>query len=51
MTQKKTAPYAKKRPYRAPALRIHGDLKALTKAKGGNRTESGQPKTKPSGAP
>jgi hypothetical protein len=38
---------AKKRPYRAPALRTYGDLKALTSAKRGNRMDgTGVPKTR-----
>lgn len=34
-----------KQPYTAPKLTIHGDLRAVTAAKGGDRDDSGQPKT------
>jgi hypothetical protein len=40
----------KKRPYRTPTLKTFGDLRALTKGKGGNRTDSGMPKTRNSGS-
>ncbi len=41
---------AKKKPYRAPALTVHGDLRSLTRAKGGTRSDSGgRPKTKTTG--
>lgn len=48
MTRKKKATRrGKKRPYRAPALRTYGDLKALTGAKMGNRMDGGgNPKTR-----
>ena len=50
MAQKKRAPrHARKRPYRPPALVRHGDLKTLTMAKGGNRTDGGSPKTRTAG--
>lgn len=50
--KKKPARRAKKRPYRAPALRTYGDLKALTSAKGGARRDGGAaPKTKTTGTP
>ena len=53
MTRKKKVPRrAKKRPYRTPALRTYGDLKALTSAKSGNRTDtSGLPKTRTTSGP
>ena len=39
-----------KRPYRAPALKVHGDFRKLTTAKGGGANDgSGKPKTKSSG--
>jgi hypothetical protein len=34
-----------KLPYSPPTLTIHGTLQALTAAKGGNRSDGGQPKT------
>ena len=34
-----------KLPYTVPKLTIHGDLQSITAAKGGTRTEIGQPKT------
>ena len=43
--------HAKKRQYRAPALTTHGDLKALTKIKGGAMADGGgKPMTRMSGA-
>lgn len=45
--KKKTTRRGKKRPYRAPALRTYGDLKALTSMKGGTRMDgAGNPKTR-----
>ena len=39
-----------KRPYRAPALKVHGDFRKLTAAKGGTNADgSGKPKTKTTG--
>jgi hypothetical protein len=50
MTKRKaTGPRPKKRPYRTPRLRIYGDLKSLTKMKGGNRMDGGNPKTRTAG--
>ena len=41
---------AAKRPYRAPALKVHGDFRKLTAAKGGASNDGGaKPKTKSSG--
>lgn len=40
-----TKPSGKKQPYSRPTLTIHGDLRTITAAKGGNRDDSGQPKT------
>jgi hypothetical protein len=38
-----------KRPYRTPSLKIHGDFRKLTSAKGGtNNDGSGKPRTKSS---
>lgn len=47
MTPDKHVPdRAKKRPYRAPKLVTHGNLLALTKAKGGNLGDGGKPNTR-----
>ncbi len=35
-----------KKPYRSPRLVVYGDLRRLTRAKGGNKTDGGQPKTR-----
>jgi len=38
---------AKRRPYSTPTLKIHGDLKAITMAKGGTRRDgAGNPRTR-----
>ena len=38
-----------KRPYRSPALKVHGDFRKLTAAKGGNNNDgSGKPRTRSS---
>jgi hypothetical protein len=34
-----------KLPYSAPKLTVHGDLRAITAAKGSKNSEAGQPKT------
>jgi hypothetical protein len=48
MTRKVDRPA--KRPYRAPALKVHGDFRKLTAAKGGAGGDgTGKPKTKSSG--
>ena len=40
-----------RRPYRSPALKVHGDFRKLTAAKAGiNADGPGKPKTKTSGA-
>jgi len=40
-----------KRPYSAPALKVHGDFRKLTAAKGGASADgTGKPKTKTTGA-
>lgn len=36
----------KKKPYRPPRVVVYGDLRRLTRAKGGNKTDGGQPKTR-----
>ena len=41
----------RKLPYTTPKLTVHGDLRAITAVKGGNRDEAGQPKTFTSGKP
>jgi hypothetical protein len=41
-----------KRPYRTPALTVHGSLKTLTKDKGGAANDgAGKPRTKGPGVP
>jgi hypothetical protein len=43
-------PPPKKRPYRAPELTVHGDLKTITMVKGGRFTDgTGKPNTRLSG--
>ena len=39
-----------RKPYRKPRLKVHGDIRVLTRAKAGNRTDgAGKPRTKLSG--
>jgi hypothetical protein len=39
-----------KKPYRKPKLAVHGDIRRLTKAKGGTKSDgSGKPATRTSG--
>ena len=38
-------PSGKKQPYSRPTLTVYGDLCTITAAKGGNRDDSGRPKT------
>jgi hypothetical protein len=40
-----------RKPYRAPRLTVYGDLRRLTAAKGGTRSDTGPPKTKTTGTP
>jgi hypothetical protein len=41
-----------KKPYRTPALKVHGNLRSLTAAKKGNRGDGmGVPKTKTTSTP
>jgi hypothetical protein len=40
-----------KQPYLRPKLTVHGDLRAITTAKGSNRPEAGKPKTFSTGWP
>jgi len=40
-------PRAGKKPYQKPTLRVHGDVRAITKVKGGTKSDgAGTPKTK-----
>ncbi len=38
-----------KKPYRSPELAVHGDIRALTRAKGGTKSDAPSPKTKTTG--
>jgi hypothetical protein len=50
MMRKVDRPASAKRPYRAPALKVHGDFRKLTAVKGGTGGDgTGKPKTKSSG--
>ena len=50
MTRKIDPPASAKRPYRAPVLKVHGDFRKLTAAKGGGAADgTGKPKTKSGG--
>jgi hypothetical protein len=41
-----------KKPYRKPQLKVHGDIRALTAAKAGNKQDGpGKPSTRLSGGP
>jgi len=54
MTPKNETPQTvKKRPYRAPTLVVHGDLKALAKGtvKTGTSSDGGKPGTRAGGPP
>jgi hypothetical protein len=47
MTRKTDRTAKAKRPYRTPVLKIHGDFRKLTAAKGGTDNDGpGKPKTK-----
>jgi hypothetical protein len=47
----KDDPSPAKQPYRSPTLKVHGDFRTLTAAKGGSSNDGqGKPKTKSSGA-
>jgi hypothetical protein len=52
MTDKKqTPPSPKKRPYREPKLKVHGNLRALTTVKSGNMDDGGvKPNTRAAGS-
>jgi hypothetical protein len=52
MTRKtdRPMPVTAKKPYRAPTLKVHGDFRTLTAAKGGvDNDGGGKPRTKASG--
>ena len=46
MTRKTDRPAPVKRPYRAPALKIHGDFRKLTAKAGTKGDGAGKPKTR-----
>lgn len=51
MTRTPDRPAPVKRPYRAPVLKVYGDFRKLTAAKGGTGGDGGgKPSTKLSGA-
>jgi hypothetical protein len=41
----------RKRPYRAPKLTVHGNLRKLTADKGSNKGDGGKPATRNTGNP
>ena len=48
--RKHRGPQTARRPYRAPELKVHGDFRKLTAAKGGNMGDgSGKPSTRSTG--
>ncbi len=48
--RKHRGPQTARRPYRAPVLKVHGDFRKLTAAKGGNMGDgSGKPSTRSTG--
>jgi hypothetical protein len=50
MSRKVEPPTAPKRPYRTPELKVHGNFRKLTAAKGGASADgTGKPKTKDQG--
>jgi hypothetical protein len=50
MKRRTARPVPGKRPYRSPALKVHGDFRKLTADKAGvNADGSGKPKTKTGG--
>jgi len=52
MKRRTDAPASPRQPYRPPALKVHGDFRKLTAAKGGSATDgTGKPKTKGIGTP
>jgi len=52
MTKKKDVPrMAKKRRYRVPKLKKHGNLKTMTMVKGGSAGDAGKPASRSSGSP
>jgi hypothetical protein len=43
---------ARKKEYRKPELQVHGDIREITKAKGGTKSDgTGVPKTKTTASP
>jgi len=52
MTARKSKPEkSKKRPYHPPKVTVHGDLRAMTKSKGGSSSDgSGKPATRAFGS-
>jgi hypothetical protein len=47
MRRRTDAPATPRRPYRSPALKVHGDFRSLTAAKTGSSSDgTGKPKTK-----
>ena len=52
MKPKTDAPKLPRRPYRSPTLKVHGDFRKLTAAKGGGANDGGsKPRTKGAGTP
>jgi hypothetical protein len=52
MKRRTDAPTSPRRPYRSPALKVHGDFRKLTAAKGGSANDGGsKPRTKGAGTP
>ena len=51
MKRRADEPSSVRKPYRSPTLKVHGDFRKLTAAKGGSGNDgSGKPKTKTTGA-
>jgi hypothetical protein len=50
MKRRTDAPATPRRPYRSPALKVHGDFRRLTAVKSGDTNDgTGKPKTKTQG--
>jgi hypothetical protein len=50
MKRRTDEPSPARRPYRSPTLKVHGDFRKLTAAKGGGLNDGGgKPKTKSTG--
>ena len=41
----------KKKQYKSPRLKVYGDLRELTMAKGGTKADAGKPATRSTGGP